>query len=104
MRWTVVAREQTGFIRGSLLLSCGMVTFFLLFFCSSNVQVTLSAFSRLGSCWESSLLPTKKRMCFNWQSFVFLSLAAFKYLYKKQAQKNAVMAKLLRAFYFVVVK
>ena len=44
IRWTVDARDQTGFMRGSLLLSWGIVTFFLLFFWSSNFQVTRSEY------------------------------------------------------------
>ena len=47
MLWTVDTRDRTVFIRGSLLLSWGIVTFFLSFFWSSKVQVTRLEFARL---------------------------------------------------------
>ena len=91
MRWTVWARDRTGFIKGSLLLSWGMVTFFSSFFWSSKVQVTRSALMRFGSLWDNSLVPEKNLIFLDRQSLVFRSLGAREYSHDLQAQKKAEM-------------
>ena len=103
IRWTVDARDRTGFIRGSLLLSWGIVTFFSSFFWSSNVQMNRSEFARLGS-WRGNLrVHEKKGMLRMQQSLVFRSDVALTYFQDLQAQKKVAMERVLSAFWVCVV-
>ena len=104
MCWTVCARAQTGLMRGSLLLSYGIVQFLSSFFWSSNIQDALSALMRLGSVWDSSLVPEKKRMFLSLQSFVFCSPFVLTYSHDLHAQKKAEMDNSASAFCFCVVE
>ena len=101
--WTVDARDWTGFTRGSLLLSWGIVMFFLSYLWSSNVQATSPEFARLGLWRCNSQFPEKKRMLRMQQSLVFLSDVALTYLQDLQAQKKAAMERVLSAFWVCVV-
>ena len=90
-------------MRGSLLLSWGIVTFFLSFFWSSNVQVTRLEFARLG-LWRCNLrFPEKKQMLRMQQSLVFQSDVALTYSQDLQAQKKAAMERVLSNFWVCVV-
>jgi len=97
-----MARDRTGFMRGSLLLSWGMVTIRSPFFWSTKVQVTRSAFINFGSSWESSRFPEKKRIFSILQSAVFLSPDALEYSQERQAQKKADMQSKANAVDFAV--
>ena len=99
IRCTVAARERTGFMRGSLLLSCGMVTFRSSFFCATKVHETRSAFARFGSLYCNSRVPAKKRMSRMRASFVLRWVGALTYSQERQAQKNAAMDSILNAFW-----
>ena len=103
MCWIVDARDLTGFMRGSLFLSWGIVTFFLSFFWSSKVLVTRLEFARLGSWRCNSRVPEKKRMLRMQQSLFFWSDVALTYSQDLQAQKKAVMERVLSAFWVYVV-
>ena len=103
IRWTVDARDRTGFTRGLLLLSWGIVTFFSSFLWSLNVQVTHSKFARLGLWRCNSRFPEKKRMLRMQQSLGFWSYVALTYSQDLQAQKKAVMERVLSAFWVCVV-
>ena len=103
MHWTVEARDQTRFMRGSLFLSWGIVTFFLSFFWSSKVQVTCSEFSRLGSWRCNSRVTKKKRMLRMQQSLVFRLDVDLTYSQDLQAQKKAATERVLSAFWVYVV-
>ena len=101
--WTVDARDWTGFTRGSLLLSWGIVMFFLSFFWYLNVQVTRSKFARLGSWRCNSRFPEKKRMLRMQQSLIFWSDVALMYSQDIKDQKKAAMERVLSAFLVYVV-
>ena len=101
--WTLDAGDRTDFMRGLLLLSWGIVTFFLSFFWSSNVQVTCSEFARLGLWRCNSRFPKKKRILWMQQSLVFLSDVALTYSQDLQAQKKSAMERVLSAFWVCVV-